>query len=272
MPLRATRTLGTGDGWDITDSGHLRPRLGRPQRRTAGVDPREPRPAADRDRPVRRRGRVLVRIQAGRLARDRGQRERRRRRPHLPVQPRLAGHPDRVLHPRGPAALDPAPPQARALPRAARPRAAGARVGLELRADRGGALRGVLLRRRPRSPANGSSPSSASKATTSAASSAARRARGSPRPGRRQADDPRNELVFEFMRIVCEIHPRSFCMENVPGLVDMHTRDGIPVIDAIALMAQEGDTSAARSPRPPVRARRCEPCRPPPPDASPSLA
>ena len=56
----------------------------------------------------------------------------------------------------------------------------------------------------------------------------------------RQPDDPRNELVFEFMRIVCEIHPRSFCMENVPGLLDMHTRDGIPVIDALALMAQEG--------------------------------
>ncbi len=42
------------------------------------------------------------------------------------------------------------------------------------------------------------------------------------------------------MRIVCEIHPQSFCMENVPGLLDMHTRDGIPVIDALALMAQEG--------------------------------
>ena len=40
---------------------------------------------------------------------------------------------------------------------------------------------------------------------------------GFSRAGKRQADDPRNELVFEFMRIVCEIHPRSFCMENVPG-------------------------------------------------------
>ena len=63
---------------------------------------------------------------------------------------------------------------------------------------------------------------------------------GFSKAGRRQADDPRNELVFEFMRIVCEIHPRSFCMENVPGLLDMHTRDGIPVIDALALMAQQG--------------------------------
>ena len=63
---------------------------------------------------------------------------------------------------------------------------------------------------------------------------------GFSRAGSRQADDPRNELVFEFMRIVCEIHPRSFCMENVPGMLDMVTREGVPVIDALALMAQEG--------------------------------
>jgi DNA (cytosine-5)-methyltransferase 1 len=63
---------------------------------------------------------------------------------------------------------------------------------------------------------------------------------GFSRAGRRQADDPRNELVFEFMRVVCEIHPRSFLMENVPGMLDMVTRDGVPVIDALALMAQEG--------------------------------
>ena len=64
---------------------------------------------------------------------------------------------------------------------------------------------------------------------------------GFSRAGRRHADDPRNELVFEFMRIVCEIHPRSFCMENVPGMLDMVTQEGAyAVIDALALMAQEG--------------------------------
>ena len=63
---------------------------------------------------------------------------------------------------------------------------------------------------------------------------------GFSKAGRRQPDDPRNELVFEFMRIVCEINPRSFCMENVPGMLDMTTRDGVPAIDALALMAQEG--------------------------------
>lgn len=63
---------------------------------------------------------------------------------------------------------------------------------------------------------------------------------GFSRAGRRDPDDPRNELVFEFMRVVIEIHPQAFVMENVPGLVDMVTRDGIPVIDALALMAQGG--------------------------------
>ena len=37
---------------------------------------------------------------------------------------------------------------------------------------------------------------------------------GFSKAGRRQSDDPRNELVFKFMRIVCEIKPRSFCMET----------------------------------------------------------
>ncbi len=63
---------------------------------------------------------------------------------------------------------------------------------------------------------------------------------GFSRAGRRDSSDPRNELVFEFMRVVIEIHPRSFCMENVPGMLDMVTRDGIPVIDALSLMAEEG--------------------------------
>jgi DNA (cytosine-5)-methyltransferase 1 len=63
---------------------------------------------------------------------------------------------------------------------------------------------------------------------------------GFSKAGRRQTDDPRNELVFEFMRVVCEIHPLSFVMENVPGMLDMVTRDGVPVVDALALIARDG--------------------------------
>lgn len=63
---------------------------------------------------------------------------------------------------------------------------------------------------------------------------------GFSRAGQRNPDDPRNELVFEFMRVVCEVHPQAFCMENVPGMLDMVTKDGIPVIDALSMMAEEG--------------------------------
>jgi DNA (cytosine-5)-methyltransferase 1 len=36
--------------------------------------------------------------------------------------------------------------------------------------------------------------------------------------GRRVLDDPRNSLVFHFLRLVAEIKPRTFVMENVPGM------------------------------------------------------
>lgn len=36
--------------------------------------------------------------------------------------------------------------------------------------------------------------------------------------GKRQLDDVRNTLIFEFCRIVKELQPRYFVMENVPGL------------------------------------------------------
>lgn len=37
--------------------------------------------------------------------------------------------------------------------------------------------------------------------------------------GRRRADDPRNQLVFEFSRIVRELRPSYFVLENVRGLL-----------------------------------------------------
>jgi DNA (cytosine-5)-methyltransferase 1 len=37
--------------------------------------------------------------------------------------------------------------------------------------------------------------------------------------GKRQLDDPRNKLVFEYLRIVLEIQPKYFIFENVPGIV-----------------------------------------------------
>lgn len=37
--------------------------------------------------------------------------------------------------------------------------------------------------------------------------------------GKRKPNDERNALVFEFLRIVTELQPRYFMMENVPGLL-----------------------------------------------------
>ncbi len=36
--------------------------------------------------------------------------------------------------------------------------------------------------------------------------------------GKRQLDDPRNSLVFEYVRIIQEINPKYFIFENVPGI------------------------------------------------------
>lgn len=36
--------------------------------------------------------------------------------------------------------------------------------------------------------------------------------------GQRVLDDPRNSLIFHFLRLVAEIKPRTFVMENVPGM------------------------------------------------------
>lgn len=36
--------------------------------------------------------------------------------------------------------------------------------------------------------------------------------------GKRQLDDPRNSLVFEYLRIIKEIKPKYFLFENVPGI------------------------------------------------------
>lgn len=37
--------------------------------------------------------------------------------------------------------------------------------------------------------------------------------------GKREINDPRNQLVFEFVRLVKELKPKYFVMENVPGMI-----------------------------------------------------
>lgn len=52
--------------------------------------------------------------------------------------------------------------------------------------------------------------------------------------GRQDVMDPRNSLVFEFARLVCEIQPQTFVMENVTGILTMRTPEGMLVLDALA--------------------------------------
>lgn len=58
--------------------------------------------------------------------------------------------------------------------------------------------------------------------------------------GRRDEMDPRNSLVFDMARLVVEMQPQTMVMENVPGMVRMHTAEGVPVIDALALILADG--------------------------------
>lgn len=58
--------------------------------------------------------------------------------------------------------------------------------------------------------------------------------------GKRDVMDPRNSLVFDFARIVCEIQPKAFVMENVRGIASMVTAEGVPVLDALALVFESG--------------------------------
>ncbi|MEU4247767.1 DNA cytosine methyltransferase [Amycolatopsis sp. NPDC026612] len=43
--------------------------------------------------------------------------------------------------------------------------------------------------------------------------------------GRRQDDDERNDLLMHFSRLVCEVRPRAFVLENVPGLLEPRFAD-----------------------------------------------
>ena len=60
--------------------------------------------------------------------------------------------------------------------------------------------------------------------------------------GTRQHDDSRNALVAEFARLVVEMRPRWFVMENVPGLVSPRYR---PMLDAFCETLRAGGYKVA---------------------------
>jgi DNA (cytosine-5)-methyltransferase 1 len=58
--------------------------------------------------------------------------------------------------------------------------------------------------------------------------------------GQRDPKDPRNNLVFEFARLVVETRPKTMVMENVPGITSMVTPDGLPVLDVFCKILEDG--------------------------------
>jgi len=58
--------------------------------------------------------------------------------------------------------------------------------------------------------------------------------------GKRNVMDPRNSLVFEFARLVCEMRPKTMIMENVQGIINMITPVGLPVVDAFCQVLEDG--------------------------------
>lgn len=63
--------------------------------------------------------------------------------------------------------------------------------------------------------------------------------------GKRDVMDPTNSLVFEFVRLVLELWPKTMVFENVPGITTMVTQAGLPVIDSMCLMLEEGGFGTA---------------------------
>jgi DNA (cytosine-5)-methyltransferase 1 len=64
--------------------------------------------------------------------------------------------------------------------------------------------------------------------------------------GKRDIYDERNSLVFEFARLIVELQPKTFCMENVPGILTMKTPEGLPVFDKFALILEKGGMGLAK--------------------------
>jgi DNA (cytosine-5)-methyltransferase 1 len=65
--------------------------------------------------------------------------------------------------------------------------------------------------------------------------------------GKRDVMDPRNAMVFEFARLVCEIRPKTCVMENVPGILNMVTPEGLPIVDAFCRILEDGGFAGYKS-------------------------
>lgn len=78
---------------------------------------------------------------------------------------------------------------------------------------------------------------------------------GFSRAGKQRVEDPRNSLVFEFARLVIELHPKTMVFENVPGILQMVTPDGVPVVDQLCQVLADGGFSTVDALQRTLRAR-----------------
>lgn len=63
---------------------------------------------------------------------------------------------------------------------------------------------------------------------------------GFSKAGKQQIDDPRNNLIYEYARLIVELQPKTFIMEEVPDVVNFMDPDGVPVLDKFCLMLEDG--------------------------------
>ena len=63
---------------------------------------------------------------------------------------------------------------------------------------------------------------------------------GYSKAGKQRIDDSRNDLTFEFARLIVEMRPKSIVMENVPEIATMMTPDGVPVLDKFCRILEDG--------------------------------
>jgi DNA (cytosine-5)-methyltransferase 1 len=64
---------------------------------------------------------------------------------------------------------------------------------------------------------------------------------------KRNEHDPRNSLVFEFIRLVLELQPKTMALENVPEMLNMVTPEGLPIIDVMCQMLADGNFATYES-------------------------
>lgn len=63
---------------------------------------------------------------------------------------------------------------------------------------------------------------------------------GFSRAGKQIIGDPRNALIYEYARLIVELQPKTFVMEEVPDVVNFFDPDGVPVLDKFCLMLEDG--------------------------------